>query len=332
MLNLKSRASFTFLRLTATIRPIHSLMVRVGLAQRLTQRLTVGLTVGLTLSLVSCTPRQVLDGVTNTRVRQVTTLKDLSYGALERQKLDIYLPSAQVIKQKGLVAGEIPMVIFVHGGSWHNGSKADYRFLGEALSKQGLGLAVINYQLYPNVRYPVFVEDTQLAMRWMHDHASDWGMNPNKIFLMGHSAGAFNVVAAIVDTERLKAVGLQPKDFAGVIGIAGPYDYEFKGQYTEDVFKGYTRQEAMPSYKVKTGVGLPPFLLITVDKDELVGPENGELMLKALQDHGVYVEQKTILGTDHSSVIGSLVERAAFLAPATRPVVFGFIDRIAKTR
>lgn len=323
----RSLSSFKFLRPTATLRPaprLMNLILRVGLAS--------SLTLSLTLGLVSCTPRQILDGVTNTRVRQVNILKNLSYGSLERQKLDVYLPSAQVMKQKGLALKNIPMVIFVHGGSWQNGSKEDYRFLGEALSKEGLGLAVINYQLYPNVRYPVFVEDTQLAMRWVHDHVADWGVNPNKIFVMGHSAGAFNVAAAIVDTERLKAVGLQPKDFAGVIGIAGPYDYEFKGQPTEDIFKGYTRKEAMPSYKVARGVGLPPFLLITVDKDEVVGAENGDLMLKALKDNGVYVEQKTIFGTDHASVVGSLVERASFLAPATRPAVFGFIDRIAKTR
>ncbi len=326
-----SLSSFKFLRPivrpTAIIRPaprqMH-LILRVGLAS--------SLTLSLTLSLVSCTPRQILDGVTNTRVRQVTTLKNLSYGALERQKLDVYLPSVQVLRQKGLALKNIPMVIFVHGGSWQNGSKEDYRFLGEALTKEGIGLAVINYQLYPKVRYPVFVEDTQLAMRWVHDHVADWGVNPNKIFVMGHSAGAFNVAAAIVDTERLKAVGLQPKDFAGIIGVAGPYDYEFKGQPTEDIFKGYTRKEAMPSYKVARGVGLPPFLMIVVDKDEIVGAENGDLMLKALKDNGVYVEQKTIFGTDHASVIGSLVERAAFLAPATRPAVFGFIDRIAQTR
>jgi acetyl esterase/lipase len=287
----------------------------------------VALVLGVASSLVSCTPRQILNGVSNTRERQVTTLKDLSYGALERQKLDVYLPTALQTKEKN-----IPMIFFVHGGSWSNGSKEDYKFLGEAITKQGLGLAVINYRLVPSVTYPAFVEDTQLAMRWVHDHATDWGVNPDKIFLMGHSAGAFNVAAAIVDTERLKAVGLKASDFAGVIGVAGPYDFEFKGQYTERVFKGYTRKEAMPSYKVARGMGLPPFLLLTVDKDELVGPENGELMLAALKENGVYVEQKTIFGTDHASVIGSLVERAAFLAPATRPAVFGFIDRILKNR
>src|SRR3954469_20427644 len=142
--------------------------------------------------------------------------RDLAYGADPRQKLDLYVPDR--------LTGPAPVLLFFYGGSWQSGSKALYRALGQAFFSKGIITAVADYRLYPQVRYPGFVEDGAGAFAWLHQHAAAFGGDRDRLFLTGHSAGAYIAVMLAAEPHYLKAAGADAAWVRGVIGIAGPYD------------------------------------------------------------------------------------------------------------
>lgn len=142
---------------------------------------------------------------------------DLAYGPAARQRLDVYLPLER--RTPG------PVVVFFYGGSWTTGERATYRFVGEALASRGIAVVVADYRLSPAVRYPVFLQDSAQALRWTMDHLGELGADPRQVFVMGHSAGAYNAAMLALDARWLAGAGLQPAQLAGWIGLAGPYDF-----------------------------------------------------------------------------------------------------------
>ncbi|MBC7648775.1 MAG: alpha/beta hydrolase, partial [Vitreoscilla sp.] len=148
--------------------------------------------------LTACSAVDVLNATVPTDTYR--NFSDLPYGNQPRQKLDAYLPN-QAKTDKTL-----PMVVFFYGGSWSTGDRADYRFVGEALASQGIIALVADYRLSPEVRYPVFLQDCALAMRWAFDNAQKYGADPARIFVMGHSAGAYNAAMMALDKRWLGGV------------------------------------------------------------------------------------------------------------------------------
>lgn len=148
----------------------------------------------------------------------VTIERDIPFGSDLRLKLDIYRPAK--------AAGPLPVVVFFYGGSWQRGDKSIYRFLGVSLARAGIVAVIPDYRLYPPVLYPDFLHDSALAARWAKDNSAHYGGDPAKLFLAGHSAGAYNAISLASDRRWLAGVKLDPKaDVSGVIGIAGPYDF-----------------------------------------------------------------------------------------------------------
>ncbi|MFN8509442.1 MAG: alpha/beta hydrolase [Deinococcaceae bacterium] len=244
--------------------------------------------------------------------------QNIPYGPLSRHQLDLYIPQD---------ATNAPMVVFVHGGVWSWGSKEDYKFVGESLARSGIVTAVINYRLAPEVVYPAFIDDTILAMRWAVSNAEMFGVNSEQIFLMGHSAGAFNIVDAIVSEEKLEMCGLKASQFAGIIAVAGPYDFDQTIEEIAHIFKGSERREVMPVHKVKEG--LPPFLMLQAGEDEII--EEGYVMgmVKALEDKSVEVKYVKVEDVNHAHIIGSVASRLGFMAPSVKPTILGFISNPA---
>ena len=139
--------------------------------------------------------------------------RDVAYGPLPRQRLDVYRPRERV-KPAGVV-------VFFYGGDWQNGSKADYRFVGQALASRGFVAVLPDYRLYPQVTFPAFVEDGALAVRWAHDHLGDAG----PLHLMGHSAGAHVAALLALDDHYLKNVGLDRGAVRAAALLSGPYNF-----------------------------------------------------------------------------------------------------------
>src|ERR1700760_1252389 len=113
-------------------------------------------------------------------------VRDLAYGADPRQKLDLYVPDK--------LAGPAPVLLFFYGGSWTGGSKARYFAFGQAFASKGIITAGADYRLFPQVPSPAFVEDGAHAFAWLHTHAGKYGGDTSRLFLAGHSAGAYIAV------------------------------------------------------------------------------------------------------------------------------------------
>src|SRR5687767_4233845 len=126
--------------------------------------------------------------------------RDVAYGTLPRQKLDVYRPRGATSLS--------PLVVFFYGGDWQTGSKRDYRFVTQALASRGFVAVMPDYRLYPEAVFPAFVEDGALAVRWARNHAALIGGDGRRIHLMGHSAGAHIAALLTLDEHYLRDVGL----------------------------------------------------------------------------------------------------------------------------
>src|SRR5262245_39440853 len=143
--------------------------------------------------------------------------RGLAYGEGPRQRLDVYKPRH---------ATKAPILVFFYGGSWQRGSRDLYRFVGASLAAQGIVTVVPDYSIFPPARFPIFVEDAARAVRFARDNATQWGADPSRLVLMGHSAGAYIAAMLSFDAQWLRQVRLNSQtDLAGFIGLSGPYDF-----------------------------------------------------------------------------------------------------------
>lgn len=219
----------------------------------------------------ACSPIKLLNAVVPEDAYQLHS--DVAYGDLSRQKLDIYIP-------KQTVSNITPkkVVVFFYGGSWDSGNRGDYKFVGEALASQGFVVVIPDYRVYPEVLFPAFMTDPALAARWVKDHIQQYQGDTQQVFLAGHSAGAHIAVMLGVNAEYLAKQSLKPNDFAGIIGLAGPYDFlPLKSERLKTIF-GSDSQPGSNQWKSQpinfVDGKNPPMLLAVGKKDGTVWPRN----------------------------------------------------------
>jgi acetyl esterase/lipase len=280
--------------------------------------------------LTACSALDVLNATVPDDTYRSTA--DLAYGDLLRQKLDVYLPS-QPLADKALAVGGAPMVVFFYGGSWSNGDRADYRFVGEALATQGIVAVVADYRLSPEVRYPVFLQDSALATRWAFDNAQKYGADPARIFVMGHSAGAYNAAMLALDTRWLGGVGLSPAKLAGWIGLAGPYDFLPIGDRKTRVAFEWpdtpADSQALFHASSATATSAPALLLAPLN-DSLVDTQRSTVgMAQRLKSSGVRVESELFDTVSHVTIVATMASVLRSRAPVLERVT-GFVKRNAR--
>jgi acetyl esterase/lipase len=203
----------------------------------------------------------------------------LVYADRDRGKLDVYIPRRRL--------AHAPVAVFIYGGSWQSGEKALYRFVGVALASRGIVTVIADYRVYPQVVYPEFLRDNAEAVAFAKRHAADWGGDPDRLFLIGHSAGAYNAVMLATDPRWLAGVGLDPRrDIAGVVGLAGPYDFLPLRDNTLKVIFGPEsgRPDTQPINHIDPDA--PPMRLVAGDRDTVVDPGNSIRMAAAVQARG----------------------------------------------
>lgn len=200
-------------------------------------------------------------------------------------------------------AGPAPVVIFVYGGSWQHGRRSYYRFVGRALSEQGFLVLVPDYRKAPEHPFPAFVEDAATATGWARKHANEFGGDPRRIFVMGHSAGAHIVALLGTDSRYLGRIGMRPRDLAGVIGLAGPYDFlPITNHRLQRVFP--ERGQWPESQPVNFVDGdEPPFLLVHGSADSKVWRQNSEHLAARLQAAGEPVDLRILPGIGHLGLV-----------------------------
>ena len=227
-----------------------------------------------------------------------TVHRNLAFGTDPRQRLDIYVPL-------GLKASA-PVLLFFYGGSWQTGNRTDYLAFGQAFASAGIVTVVADYRLYPAVKYPAFVEDAARALAWLHAHAGEYSGDPSRIFISGHSAGAYNAVMLGAEPKFIEARGGRLDWMRGVIGIAGPYDFlPMRDPEYVDMFHGRNNLDSMPVNHVN-GVR-PPMLLATGEDDTTVYPRNTASMAAKLRVFSSPVQEVHYSGTGHVGILLSLV-------------------------
>lgn len=238
--------------------------------------------------------------------------RGLAYGADPRQKLDIYVPSR--------LGAPAPVMLFFYGGGWQGGDRADYLAFGQAFASAGVVTVVADYRLYPQVKYPGFVEDAAGALAFVRSHAAHYGGDANRIFVTGHSAGAYNAVMLASDPKFIAANGGSLDWIRGVIGIAGPYNFlPMSDPVYVDMFHGTNNTETMPVHHIDGP--RPPMLLISGSDDDTVGLCNTNDMSERLRRFGSDVKVIFYKGVGHIGVILSLVRIFRHIAPLRRDML-----------
>lgn len=212
--------------------------------------------------------------------------------------LDIYRPAK--------TAAPMPVTLFFYGGSWRSGSRQDYAFVGNALAGRGILTIVADYRKYPAVRFPGFEFDAARAARWTFDHVDEYGGDPQRVFLVGHSAGAQIATLLATDAHYLATEDLSPRDFAGVVAIAGPYDFlPLTDPKLIEVFGPEKDWGASQPIRF-VHVGEPPFLLLQGDSDRVVLPRNSTATDAALRAAGGEVRLIQYHGIGHFRILAAL--------------------------
>ncbi len=256
-----------------------------------------------------CSPARVLNATVPNA--GYTLQSDIPYGPLPRQKLDLYRPETPRPDGKA--------VIFFYGGSWASGAKGDYLFVAQALASRGITTIIPDYRLYPEVRFPAFIEDAARATRWAGDH-----VGLSKLFVAGHSAGAHIALMLAVDTPYLAEAGVDRMEMAGVIGLSGPYDFlPLKSAKLIDTFGGANRPEIEAITFARAP--LPRALLIQGTADTTVYPRNSENLAAAWRRAGALVELKLYDGVGHIDVVAAFSDLLHKRA-TTREDVLAFVD------
>jgi acetyl esterase/lipase len=247
---------------------------------------------------------------------------DHAYGPDPRQRLDVYVPKEPHAAAMKTHAAAMPLVVFWHGGRWSSGDKAGYRFVGSALAELGVAAMVANYRYYPQVKLAGFMDDAARAVSWAVAHAREFGADPGRLYLMGHSAGAHIAALLSLDPRYLGALGASAPPIAGVIGLSGPYD--FLPLRKPDVQDMFGPPELYPLSQPINFVhrGAPRMLLIHGAKDTLVSPWNSRNLAAALELLGVPVTLKVYPRGGHVETVAALSvpgrRRAATLADIDR--------------
>ncbi|WP_327526528.1 alpha/beta hydrolase [Bosea sp. (in: a-proteobacteria)] len=241
--------------------------------------------------------------------------RDVAYGPHPRQRMDIYVPSGGGNAQK-------PVVFFIYGGSWANGAKETYSFVGDALSARGFVTVIADYRLVPEVRFPVFIEDGALALRFVRDNIARSGGEPRALHVMGHSAGAYNAMMLTLDQRYLAAVGMRASDIRSTVGLSGPYDFlPFDIDVTKAAF-GAARDPARTQPINFARRDAPPIFLATGSEDTTVLPRNSERLAQALKSAGAKsVSLKIYPGLGHAGTATALSRLLQWQAPTLDDVV-----------
>jgi acetyl esterase/lipase len=264
------------------------------------------------LALTGCSATDIANALTFSG--GATRREALAYGPLPRHRLDLYVPA-------GVAAP--PLMVFFHGGGWHSGARGDYAFLARVLAARGMAVAVPDYRLWPEARWPDFIEDGARAVAWLRD-ASE--VPRERVFVTGHSAGGFIAAALALDPRWL---GEGPRGaLAGGVLLAAPISWQPREEPSASIFAPAPggRIEAAPD--AATLAGAPPMLLLHGGADTVVGPFHAVDLAAALEAAGRPARLRVYDGVGHVGLLAAMAAPVRALGLAGAPVlaeVEGFV-------
>lgn len=259
---------------------------------------------------------------------------DLPYDTHPRQKLDLYLPIGRPAQPR-------PVIVFIHGGGWLRGSKADGRRLALRFVAQGYAVASVDYRLSSDAGFPAQLEDCKSAVRWLRGNAERYGLDREHIGVIGVSAGGhLAALMGAMNSSRLYESGGsldQHSRVQGVVDFFGPVDLLQlfdDAQKLKDPLAGEIAQllggdpHRVPVPTTASNptlfidVETPPFLIIHGDQDTSIPLAQSRLLFDALVKSNVSAHLHLIHGADHFG--------PAFAAPEINAMLDAFFARLLK--
>ena len=244
----------------------------------------------------ACSPLAILNtlGPRDRGVRRVA--RDLPYGDDLRQRFDLFAPTG--------ASGPLPVVVFFYGGGWDSGSKADYGWAAQALAAQGFLVALPDYRLVPQVHFPVFIQDAAAASARVADVAAQYGGDPARLAVSGHSAGAHLALMIALDRGYMDAVG-KPGLIKAAAGLSGPYDFlPFDVPASVNAFGQVPdpRQTQPVTFVRPDG---PPLWLGHGEPDVVVESVDSTILADRMRAVGGRAEAKIYPGLNHADTIAT---------------------------
>jgi acetyl esterase/lipase len=242
----------------------------------------------------------------------LTMTRDVAYGAGERARLDVYRPAG---------AFALPVIVFFYGGSWQWGARADYQFIAALLAKRGFVVAVPDYRLFPEVKFPDFLTDCAAAVAYVMKNAAAFGGDEGQVFLAGHSAGAYNAVSLALNGAYLHSQGSSPDALAGVIGLSGPYDFlPLRDPVIADIFS--PPADILLTQPITFARdGAPPMFLAHGGRDITVLPRNTTALAARLRAAGSVVETRIYPKLGHVGILLASLPYFSWRAPVLADVL-----------
>lgn len=256
---------------------------------------------GLSLFLLTSACSQIAFTTANlpSHFHDMVVVPDQAYGPEPVQTLDIYIPAGTKDRQ-------FEVVVFFYGGRWTSGAKEDYRFIGATFTDKDFVVVIPDYRKYPQVRFPVFVEDGAKALTWVSEHITAFHGNPERIHVAGHSAGAHIGALLAADARYLANEGKErTRVIHDFVGLAGPYAFIPDEPDLEEIFGPSPNY---PSMRVTTFIDgtQPPMLLLHGDADTRVRLTNLEKLEQRITQQGGCVQSKIYRDVSHAGILGAL--------------------------
>ncbi len=247
-------------------------------------------------SLPSAKQLDTVDSVFGDEADYVLVADNIAFGKNDRQDLDIWSANDGSEDSK-------PVLVFFYGGSWNSGDKDHYAFAAKAYAARGFIVVLPNYRLFPETVFPAMAEDSAAAIAWTHDNIAKYGGDADKIFVGGHSAGAYNAMITALDPQWLGRLGKDTGIIRGVIGLAGPYDFlPFTSESTKNSFGKEERPEiTQPITYARSDA--PPLWLASGDIDEIVEIRNTKSLAAKINGLGGTAKVQEYAGLDHYEII-----------------------------
>jgi acetyl esterase/lipase len=238
-------------------------------------------------------------------------IRDVAYAPGPRHAMDVYLPASDGTAP--------PVVVFFYGGGWTHGDKAQYRFVGRSLAACGVVAVIPDYRVWPETGFPGFLQDGAKAVAAAREQAKLHGGDPSRLFLMGHSAGAYIATMLALDPVWLGGVGIDSRHaLSGVIGISGPYDFlPLRDPVLQEIFAPGGPRTQPITFASNAGA---PLLLQTGANDHTVYPSNTARLAARVRENGGSAETIVYPGIGHVAAIASFASPLRFLAPARADV------------
>ncbi len=259
--------------------------------------------ISIVLILCSCTSVSLFVVNTLARTGNYTVHENLVYAEHALNKLDVYVP--EQLPETNQTSK--PVVIFFYGGCWGGCktlNKEEYIFVAQALTSNGYVVVIADYQRYPEILFKEILADTAMVVEWVKKNIHNYNGDSNKLFLMGHSAGAQLAAMLTLNEEILKTETYS--SIKGFIGLAGPYDFlPFTEPYQYAVFAPEDQYPISQPINFVDGTE-PPLLLLYGNKDTTVFPKNIKNLRAKIKKAGGEVHTHIYDDIDHASILGAL--------------------------